>query len=125
MTASIAAWTGKKLGSHQYRLDRHNRFRPGIDPETPTTLYAGTRGGGVFKSVNAGIQWTPVKTGLTSGYVNFLVIDPSMPSILYVGAGSYLFKSTNGAESWSEVKVKTSTSYMPGGIAALAIHRED
>ena len=37
-----------------------------IDPETPTTLYAGTWGGGVFKSTNGGGNWSAVNTGLTN-----------------------------------------------------------
>ena len=36
-----------------------------IDPVTPTTLYAGTDGGGVFKSTNGGGNWSAVNTGLT------------------------------------------------------------
>jgi hypothetical protein len=31
-----------------------------IDPATPTTLYAGTDGGGVFKSTNSGGHWRPI-----------------------------------------------------------------
>src|SRR2546422_8267798 len=30
-----------------------------IDPQTPSTLYAGTRGG-LFKSIDGGISWTGV-----------------------------------------------------------------
>ena len=35
-----------------------------IDPTTPSTLYAGTDGGGVFKSTNGGAAWSAVNTGL-------------------------------------------------------------
>ncbi|WP_347244981.1 hypothetical protein, partial [Thermogutta sp.] len=31
-----------------------------IDPATPGTLYAGTYGGGVFKSTNGGASWSAV-----------------------------------------------------------------
>ena len=34
-----------------------------IDPTTPSTLYAGTYGGGAFKSTNAGGSWAAVSTG--------------------------------------------------------------
>ena len=37
-----------------------------IDPATPSTLYAGTYGGGVFKSTNGGAAWSAVNTGLTA-----------------------------------------------------------
>src|SRR5213594_1388458 len=35
-----------------------------IDPQTPTTLYAGTFGEGVFKSTDGGGSWNAVNTGL-------------------------------------------------------------
>jgi photosystem II stability/assembly factor-like uncharacterized protein len=35
-----------------------------IDPANPSTLYAGTPGGGVYKSVDAGEKWQPANAGL-------------------------------------------------------------
>ncbi len=35
-----------------------------IDPATPSTLYAGTGYGGVFKSTDGGENWEAVNTGL-------------------------------------------------------------
>ncbi len=45
--------------------------------QPPTTLYAGTYGGGVFKSTNGGANWSAVNTGLTNTYVHALAIDPA------------------------------------------------
>ncbi len=45
-----------------------------IDPQAPTTLYAG--GNGVFKSTDSGESWSAVTTGLTYPYARALVIDP-------------------------------------------------
>ena len=59
-----------------------------IDPRTPSTLYAGTQGGGVFKSTNGGANWQAVNAGLNSTAVYALAIDPATPSTLY--AGTYL-----------------------------------
>ena len=36
-----------------------------IDPGTPTTLYAATQNGGLFKSTDAGETWVAIDTGLT------------------------------------------------------------
>src|SRR5205823_7110469 len=86
-----------------------------IDPQTPTTLYAGTpvgvNNGGVFKSTNGGGSWTAVNTGLPNFFVvRALAIDPQTPATLYAVAvqysyplGNNLFKSTNGGGSWSAV----------------------
>ncbi len=43
-----------------------------IDPQTPITLYAGTWGGGVFKSTDGGGHWSALNTGLTNLFVNAL-----------------------------------------------------
>jgi cysteine-rich repeat protein len=70
-----------------------------IDPMTPTTLYAGTPGGGVFKSTNGGGTWGA--TGLTNTSVNALAIDPMTPTTLYAGkAYQGVFKSTDGGDTW-------------------------
>jgi hypothetical protein len=55
-----------------------------IDPDTPTTVYAGTHAG-IFKSVNGAGSWTPVNTGLSNTFVNALAIDPSTPATVYAG----------------------------------------
>src|SRR6266581_5286468 len=54
-----------------------------IDPLTPTTLYAGTYGGGVFKRTDGGTSWSA--TGLTNIYVSALAIGPVAPNKLYAG----------------------------------------
>ena len=36
-----------------------------INPSDSATLYAGTGGGGVFKSANGGATWGPASNGLT------------------------------------------------------------
>jgi TonB family protein len=75
-----------------------------MSPSTPATLYAGTRGSGVFKSTNGGTSWTTVNSGLTDMYVHALAIGPSTPTTLYAGtSGSGVFKSTDGGTSWSAV----------------------
>src|SRR3989449_11713344 len=52
-----------------------------IDPQTPTTLYAGTSGHGVFKSTDGGGNWSAVNTGLTSPYGGALVTAlPTAPT---------------------------------------------
>ncbi len=63
----------------------HTVFALAIDPATPSTLYAGTFGGGVFKSTDSGGSWSAVNTGLTNTSVRALAIDPATPSTLYAG----------------------------------------
>ena len=75
-----------------------------IDPVTPSTLYAGTQGGGVFKSVDSGGSWTVMNSGLANADVRALAIDPLTPTVVYAGTyGGGVFRSTNGGGSWSPV----------------------
>jgi photosystem II stability/assembly factor-like uncharacterized protein len=89
-----------------------------IDPTNPATVYAGTSGGGVFKSNDSGGTWSAVNTGLSSLYVLTLAIDPSAPATLYAGtSGGGVFKSSNGGGSWSAINVGLTAAY----VGALAI----
>src|SRR5512138_1233252 len=52
-----------------------------IDPQTPTTIYVGSRAG-VYKSTDGGAKWFAVNTGLPGNghpLVDSLVIDPQSP----------------------------------------------
>src|SRR2546430_12728923 len=55
-----------------------------IDPQRPTTLYAGSPRGGVFKSADAEAAWS--RTSINGG-VTGLAIDPQTPTTLYAIAG--------------------------------------
>ena len=92
-----------------------------IDPAAPSTLYAGTWGGGVFKSTNSGGTWTAINAGLTDPFISALAIDPSAPATLYAGTASGfsggVFKSTDGGASWTAINAGLSTRE----IGALAI----
>ncbi len=79
-----------------------------IDPQTPSTVYAGTSMG-VFKTTNGGTSWDAVNTGLPVIQALALVIDPQVPSTVYVGGiGRYgeavgIFKTMDGGLNWSAV----------------------
>ncbi|MCU0580272.1 MAG: hypothetical protein MUF69_12140, partial [Desulfobacterota bacterium] len=103
-----------------------------IDPQTPTTLYAGTYEGG-FKSTNGGGSWTRIFTSSLADTITrpmpyitsiVLAIDPVTPSTLYAGVNPFgLFKSLNGGGNWFGVNdgllAEGSSYYYP--IRALAI----
>jgi len=76
-----------------------------IDPNMPSTLYAGTTGG-VFKSTNAGANWR-ASGGLTDTSVT--TIDPLVPSTLYASTDGGLFKSTDGGANWKTLNQSAST----------------
>ena len=93
-------------------------FSLAVNPLTPSTLYAGTSGG-VYRSVDAGADWTLSSTGMvTSGYplyVSSLAVDPITPATLYAGTSAGVFSSTNAAANWF------AANYGMGGLTALAL----
>ena len=86
-----------------------------LDPTSPNVVYAGTMGSGVSKSVDGGVTWTGSSNGLRNFDVRALAIDPSSSSNLYAGTGQGVFKSTDGAASWS------ATPGVQTGVRILAI----
>ncbi len=87
-----------------------------IHPTTTTTMYAGTYGGGVWKTTNSGTTWSAANSGLTNHYVYALAIDPATPTTLYAATnGGGVFKSTDAGSTWNSVF----TGY--SNVAAIAI----
>jgi photosystem II stability/assembly factor-like uncharacterized protein len=73
-----------------------------IDPANPLTMYAGSYGSGVYKSLDGGLTWTSISQGLTNLFIYSLAIDPLNTSTLYAGTyRSQVYKSTNGGSTWS------------------------
>lgn len=72
-----------------------------IDPMAPSTLYAGSYDGGVFKSTDTGASWIAVNTGLSGVSVRCLLVDPVRPRTVYAGTSdSGVFRSMDGGSSW-------------------------
>lgn len=83
-------------------------------PEQPTTFYFGGAGGGVWKTLDAGLTWEPLMQHESASAVGALAIAPSNPNILYVGtgqpdarydimAGEGVFRSSDGGEHWTHL----------------------
>lgn len=79
-----------------------------IDPNQPSTLYAGSAQNGVFKSVDGGLHWDATGAGLPDVPIRTLVIDHLFPATLYAGTngagfnkpGAGVFRTTDGGISW-------------------------
>ena len=87
-----------------------------VDPTTPSTMYVGSNGAGVFKSTDGGASWHAVNTGFgnTAAWnVTALVVDPSAPARVYAtvssGPSGGVFRTTNGGASWTFVAVGSLT----------------
>lgn len=118
-----------------------------VDPTNPNIAYLGGAFGGVWKTINAGLNWTPLTDAQASTAMGAIVIDPTScgPAgpckTIYAGTGEENFaldsyygagvlKSTDGGNTWTQLGAGVffntggaSISARSGGarIAALAI----
>lgn len=90
----------------------------------PTTLFAGTLGGGLLESSDGGASWNAGAQGLSNSFISSIAADPSSPSTLYAGTADpnarsqRVFKSSDGGGTWAQ------TSLDAGSLAidSLAIN---
>jgi photosystem II stability/assembly factor-like uncharacterized protein len=87
-------------------------------PTDPDLLYAAGADGGVWKSLDAGQNWTPITGHLPTTAIGALAIHPSDPDTLYAGSGEGnfanhsryglgLYKTTDGGATWRVLAPET------------------
>jgi photosystem II stability/assembly factor-like uncharacterized protein len=68
-------------------------------------LYVGTIGEGLWRSTDGGDTFVRACDGMfVECHVRALAVDPRDPRVLYLGSEQGLFRSSNGADSWSRVE---------------------
>ncbi|HLB54457.1 MAG TPA: glycosyl hydrolase [Gemmatimonadales bacterium] len=78
----------------------------------PLEYYMGTTGGGVFKTVDGGENWTPVSDRYFGGTIGAIAVSESNPDVVYVGGGEFpirgnvshgdgVYKSTDAGRTWT------------------------
>jgi photosystem II stability/assembly factor-like uncharacterized protein len=88
-------------------------------PDQPNTYYIGAVDGGVWKTTDGGLQWTPLFNHEPVASIGAIAIAPSDPDVIYVGTGEEaprgdisfgdgVYKSTDGGKTWTDVGLKDS-----------------
>jgi photosystem II stability/assembly factor-like uncharacterized protein len=83
-------------------------------PGDSTTFYFGSVNGGIWKTTDAGVVWTPILDGQPVGSIGALAVAPSDPKTIYAGtgetdiredisSGNGVYKSTDGGATWNRV----------------------
>ena len=113
-----------------------------IDPTNTNVMFAGSVGGGIFKTTDGGASWAPVDDFMANLAVSTIVMQPGLPSTMYAGTGegfynsdgirgAGVFKSTDGGTTWSQLPSTANSSWFyvnklamsPDGQVILAATR--
>jgi photosystem II stability/assembly factor-like uncharacterized protein len=103
-------------------------------PGNKNLFYAGTVGGGVWKSVDNGVEWKNITDGKLPGpssSIGAIAVAPSDPKVLYVGTGEAdirndvipgdgVFKSNDAGETWQSIGLRDAHS-----ISAIVVDPKD
>jgi photosystem II stability/assembly factor-like uncharacterized protein len=94
-----------------------------MSPTSFDTIYAGIASGGVFKSIDGGLNWYPIFDETYTMSIGDLVVDPTNPNIIYVGTGEVnggggsvtyggngVYKSTDAGTTWNHLGLETTES---------------
>ena len=107
--ARTTVGTWKDLGPTSWTA-APNGYNPGvgrvsamdIDPINTNHMIIGSPTGGVWRTIDGGINWTVLTDNLSNLRVCSLTIDPVQPSTYYWGANSgVIFKSTDSGSTWN------------------------
>lgn len=101
----------------------------GVDTD-PLTYYAATASGGVWKSVNGGLEWESIFDDQPISSIGSIAVAPSDSNVVYVGAGEAnprgnvaegngIYRSTDAGKTWSHVWQQE------GQIGTMAVHPDD
>ncbi len=96
-----------------------------------TDFYVGSASGGVWRTTNGGMSWTPVFDDAGPSSIGAVAVAPTDPDIVWVGTGednnlrsvSYgdgVYKSTDGGKTWEHMGLRTSQH-----VGRIRIHPED
>ena len=101
-------------------------------PGQPHVYYMGATGGGVWKTDDGGITWSPITDGyVQTGSVGAIAVAPSDPSVIYVGMGEAdirsnfshgdgVYKSIDAGRTWKPAGLSDSRQ-----IGRIAVHPRD
>jgi photosystem II stability/assembly factor-like uncharacterized protein len=94
-------------------------------------IYVASASGGVWKTENEGVTWTPIFENMVTAAVGDIALAPSDQNIVWVGTGEHnifrssqagvgVFKSADGGKTWAHMGLADSNT-----IARIVVHPTD
>src|SRR5207245_2670222 len=86
-------------------------------PDQPNVFYVGVNNGGVWKTTDYGLTWTPIFDDQPTQSIGAVAVAPSDPNVVYVGSGEGLqrpdlsvgdgiYKSTDAGRTWTHLGLR-------------------
>lgn len=81
-----------------------------VDPNNANTIYIGSPAGGIWKSTNSGVNWSPLSDNLPQIGVSGIVVAHNNSNVIYIATGDRdatdtysvgILKSTDGGVTWN------------------------
>ena len=99
-----------------------------VAARSPTLIYAGTNGAGIFRSRDSG-PWEQVVVGLDALVILSLAVHPEDENIVYAGTrDGGIFKTTDAGDQWTAVTeglARLEDGFLEGDYRDLAIDPDD
>ncbi len=92
-----------------------------VDPLRPWNAYAATKTGGVQKTTELGLNWSPANNGITNMGIFCIDIAYANENLVYAGSADVVFKTTDGAQTW----VPVDTGLPSGKVTRIQISDDD
>ncbi|MFN3689927.1 MAG: WD40/YVTN/BNR-like repeat-containing protein, partial [Fimbriimonadales bacterium] len=100
-------------------------------PGNPGTVFVATATGGLWKTTNWGIRWTPLFDEQETTTIGDIALDPQNPDIIWVGTGEAntrnsisvgcgVYKSTDGGKTWQYLGLRETRQ-----ISRIIVHPRD
>lgn len=88
-----------------------------VHPRNPYTFYVAYASGGVWKTTNNGVSFTPLSDGLPTMISGDLAIDPQNPDTLWLGSGEPNSSRSTYSGLGMFVSRDGGASFVPAGLA--------